>query len=492
MEFDLIVKNGIIASASDIIDGQDIGIKDGKITAIGTALNSTSLSTKTIDAHGGYITPGGVDSHVHLEQPNCPMGDTWETGSRSAVCGGTTTVIAFVSQARQHDSLLPLVEEYSARAEGNSYCDYGLHVILTNPTMKILTDEIPILAREHGITSVKLYMTYDPMILRDREILNIMMASRKLGMTTMIHAENHDMIDLIIETLEAEGKTEPYYHSVSRPKIAEAEATYRAISLAELMDAPILLVHVSSQTATQHIRDAQTRLLPIYGETCPQYLWLLAERLKATEKDHFHGAQAVCSPPLRETSAETDAMWRGIANGTFTTFSSDHAASKYHVEGGKKLGLVDGKPFFRKIPNGLPGLETRLPLLFKGVLEGRITIHDFVRVACSSPAKLYGLPSKGVIMPGKDADLCIWYPHGKMKSFSLTNDMLHHDIDYTPYEDIEFANWPRYTILRGKVVWDRDGEGLTGKIGDGQYIKRGASLLPGPRNVFVNEWRPPM
>lgn len=361
------------------------------------------------------------------------MGDTWESGTRSAICGGTTTVIAFVSQAREHDSLLPLVEEYSAKAQGNSYCDYGLHLILTNPTMEILTNEIPTLAKEQGITSIKLYMTYDPMILRDREILNILMASRKLGLTTMIHAENHDMIDLIIETLEAEGKTEPYYHAVSRPKIAEAEATYRAICCAEMMDAPILLVHVSSEIAAQHIRNAQTRLLPIYGETCPQYLWLLAERLKGTKEDHFHGAKAVCSPPLRETPAETDAMWRGIANSTFTTFSSDHAASKYHVDGGKRLGLIEGKPFFRKIPNGLPGLETRLPLLFKGVLEGRITVHDFVRVACSSPAKLYGLQNKGAILPGKDADLCIWYPADQLKQFVLNNNMLHHDIDYTPY-----------------------------------------------------------
>lgn len=400
-------------------------------------------------------------------------------------------MVAFVSQARHHESLLPLVEEYSALAHGNSYCDYGLHLILTNPTKKILKEELPVLAQEQGITSVKLYMTYDAMKLRDREILDIMMAARKLGMTTMIHAENHDMIDLIIETLEAEDKTEPYYHAVSRPMIAESEATYRAIALAELMDAPVLLVHVSAPIAMQHIRDAQTRLLPIYGETCPQYLWLLAERLKGTEADHFCGAKAVCSPPLRETPAETDAMWRSIANGTATTFSSDHAPSKYHVEGGKKLGLIEGKPFFAKIPNGLPGIETRLPLLMKGVLEGRISIQDFVRVTASNPAKLYGLPSKGAILPGKDADLCIWYPQGSMKLFELTNNMLHHDIDYTPYEGMEFANWPRYTILRGQVVWDRDQGGLAGKMGDGKYIKRTGSLLPGPRNVFVNEWRPP-
>ena len=165
---------------------------------------------------------------------------------------------------------------------------------------------------------------------------------------------------------------------------------------------------------------------------------------------------------------------------------------RFNVEGnGKRLRLVDGKPFFWKIPNGLPGLETRLPLLFKGVLEQRITIQDFVRVACSNPAKLYGLPNKGSILPGKDADLCIWYPNGKMKPFRLLNSMLHHDIDYTPYEDIEFANWPRYTILRGCLVWNRDGRGLLRSPGEGNFIKRTGSLLPGKRDVFVNEWRPP-
>ena len=327
------------------------------------------------------------------------------------------------------------------------------------------------------------------MKLADREILNIMVAARKLGVTVMIHAENHDMIALVIETLEAEGKTDPYYHSIARPAIAESEATHRAICLSELIDTPILIVHVSSQAAARHIRKAQTEMLPIYAETCPQYLWLLSEKLKGED---FSGAKAVCSPPLRESPEDTDAMWRGIANGTFTTFSSDHAATKFYVEGdGKRRGIVNGKPLFSKIPNGLPGLETRLPLLFKGVLEDRITIQEFVRVACSNPAKLYGLPQKGAILPGKDADFCIWYPQGKMKRVELRNEMLHHDIDYTPYDGMMFDNWPRYTILRGKVVWNRDKEGLVGTKGYGEYVRRGMSSLRGPRNIYVNEWRPP-
>ena len=327
------------------------------------------------------------------------------------------------------------------------------------------------------------------MKLVDGEILNIMLAARRLGLTVMIHAGNHDMIAFVISALEASGRTSPYYHAVSRPSLAESEATNRAICLSELMDTPILLVHISSQLAAAHIRDAQTRMLPVYAETCPQYLWLLSDSLK---KDGFEGAKAVCSPPLREKPEETDAIWQGIANGTFTTVSSDHAATKFNMEGkGKRLGIIEGKPLFSKIPNGLPGLETRLPLLFKGALQDRISIQDFIRVACSNPAKLYGLPQKGVILPGKDADFCIWYPPGTMKRFALNNEMLHHDIDYTSYEGMEFENWPRYTILRGKIVWNRDDGGLLGERGYGNYIKRSESTLRGPRDVFVNEWRPP-
>lgn len=167
------------------------------------------------------------------------------------------------------------------------------------------------------------------------------------------------------------------------------------------------------------------------------------------------------------------------------------SGDRFYAEGGKRLGLIDGIPKFSRIPNGLPGLETRQPLLFKGVLDGKITVQDFVRVSCTNPAKLYGLNTKGVLFPGYDADICIWYPHGGMKTFELSNAILHHDIDYTPFEGMTFENWPRYTLLRGKVVWNRDEGGFVGKAGQGQYLKREASSLPGPRNVFVNEWRPP-
>lgn len=307
----------------------------------------------------------------------------------------------------------------------------------------------------------------------DRQILDILLTSREIGMTTMIHAENADMIALITERLEARALTDPYYHAIARPQLAENEASYRAIALAELIGAPILLVHQSSRVAMQHVRDAQTRLLPIHVETCPQYLFLLSEKLKGAG---FEGAKHVCSPPLRHDPADIDALWQGIANGTFTTFSSDHAPAKYDHPGGKKLGFVDGIPRFSKIPNGLPGLETRMPLLFdKACGPGaRLSLPRFVQLTATNPAKLYGLDGvKGSVAPMFDADLVIWYPEGHFKEgVRISQDMLHHGVDYTPYEDFVVGNWPRYTILRGKVVWDRDGGGIVGEMTDGRFLMR--------------------
>lgn len=359
-------------------------------------------------------------------------------------------------------------------------------MILTNPTKQIVEQELPVLV-EQGITSVKLYMTYDPLKLCDRQILDVMLATRALGMTTMVHAENSDMIGLIIEQLYEQQKGDPYYHAVSRPKIAEDEATYRAISLAQLLDTPILLVHVSSAIAAQHVRNAQTKLLPIHAETCPQYLYLLSERLRAP---NFEGAKCVCSPPLRDSEQDLDALWEGIANGTFTTLSSDHAPTSFDHPLGKQLGLKDGVSRFTDIPNGLPGVETRLPLLYKGVQNERITIQKFVEVTSTNPARLYGLNTKGTVAAGYDADITIWYPDTSFEPFVLKNEMLHHTIDYTPFEDTEFTNWPRYTISRGNVVWARDEGGVLGDKTHGRYVPRVKSGLRQPRNKFENEWIP--
>ena len=278
----------------------------------------------------------------------------------------------------------------------------------------------------------------------------------------------------------------PKYHSNSRPQPLETEATYRAISLSSLVAEPILIVHVSSPTAAQHIRDAQTKGLPIYAETCPQYLFLTKADL---DKPGFEGAKCVCAPPPREGSEDHDAIWTGLNNGTFTILSSDHCPFRYDdTVTGKKSVISPEYPVgrFQYIPNGIAGVETRLSLVLG---EDRLPLQKFVEVTATNVAKLYGLyPRKGALIPGvSDADLVIWYPKPGLEPFELKNEMLHHDVDYTPFEGRTLKQWPRYTILRGQIVWDRENGGLVGKKGYGQFVKRGESLLAVKAQ---GEWNP--
>lgn len=457
----------------------------------------------------------GVDSHAHIEQDNSPTGDTWETGSRSAIAGGNTTVLAFASQRREETSLQPCVERYHAKATSNSYCDYGFHLIVTNATDAVLEQDLPSLAAD-GITSVKLYMTYLPLRLGDGDLFSIMMAARQLGVTTMVHAENHDMVDQIAKRLAARGHTQTQFHAVARPQIAETEATYRAISLAEVTDAPILLVHMSAPAALEHVRAAQARLLPIHAETCPHYLYLTSSKLHSHSHDEIDGAQHICAPPLRHDKKDLEQLWAELANGTYTVVSSDHAPSLYDHPDGKKRGFVtaeDGsqKVDFRIVPNGVPGIETRLPLLFNRTYDPEmgppasedapvhISLPRFVALTSTNPAQLYGLAhKKGSLQPGLDADIVIWYPESRSSSsssstvltpssstesvaspspFFITNSVLHHRIDYTPFEGLSVRNWPRYVFLRGRRVWDRDNGGVLGQPGDGQYLPRTKSRI---------------
>lgn len=393
-------------------------------------------------------------------------------------------------------------------------------MILTNPTEAILEDELPRLVSEEGITSVKLYMTYEPMKLGDADLFGVMMRARGLGITTMVHAENSDMIAAITARLARAGHTGTFFHAVARPQIAETEATYRAIALAEVTDAPVLLVHMSAPRAVAHAADAQARLLPVHAETCPHYLYLASARLRSGARD-VEGAKGICAPPLRHDPADLDDLWRALAAGTFTVVSSDHAPAAFDHPCGKKgkamaaatvdaHGCVAGADF-RTVPNGLPGIETRLPLLFDRTFDPatvgqtarddkiRISLPRFVALTSTNPAKLYGLGDrKGSLMPGFDADLVIWYPEEspvveasgdmlenaaqaddgkKARKFRIINDMLHHRIDYTPFEGIEVRNWPRWVFLRGKLAWDRDGDGVIGSQSDGQFLKRAKSSI---------------
>jgi dihydropyrimidinase len=400
--------------------------------------------------------------------------DSFETGTRSAVAGGTTTIVAFAPQQKHMDSVLEALENTHALAKDNCYADYGFHLLVSNPSPKAL-GELQTLRATEGITSLKIYMTYTALQLRDNEILSVLLAARENQILTMIHAENGDVLNWLTDQLESRELYAPKYHSNSRPPVLESEATNRAIVLSLILNTPILLVHVSDPEAALRIRQAQTSGQPIFAETCPQYLFLTRDDL---DKPGFEGAKCVCSPPPRN-KADQDAIWTGLKNGTFTLLSSDHCPFRFDdAETGKKACITHEHPVgrFRYIPNGLPGIETRLPLAFSA---RKLPLTKFVEVTSTNAAKLYGLyPNKGSMIPGvSDADLVIWYPDGKLDEFPVTNEILHHDVDYTPFEGKTVNNWPRYTILRGRVIWDRDNGGLVGQKGYGQFVKRNPSSL---------------
>lgn len=466
-EFDLVVRNARVATASDIFES-DIGIRDGKIVQLGANLPA---GAREYDAAGRVVTPGGIDAHCHLDQPMEPpvrMADNFDSGTRAAACGGTTTVIPFAAQAKGQ-SLRAAVEDYHRRADGKAHVDYGFHMIVSDPTPEVLENELPALIRE-GYTSFKIYMTYDDLKLNDGQILDVLDVARKYDATTMIHAENADCIQWLTKRLEASGRSAPRYHAVSRPMLVEREATHRAIALSELADVPILIVHVSGREAVEQIRWARSHGMNIMAETCPQYLFLSAEDLGID--DSYQGAKCVCSPPPRD-QANQEVIWNGLNDGLFTVFSSDHAPFNYDSPEGKKPNGEEVS--FGHIPNGIPGIETRLSLLYThGVLTGRMTLNRFVELTSTNPAKVYGLhPRKGSIAIGADADLVVWQEGER----AISNRDLHHNVDYTPYEGQQLKAWPCLTLSAGQVVWD--GEQFHARAGSGRFLQRGApTLLP--------------
>ena len=475
--FDLVIRGGKVATAADVFHA-DIGIKDGKIVALADGL---AKSANEIDAAGKIVMPGGVDAHCHLDQPmsdGTVMADGFESGTKSAAFGGTTTVIPFACQIRGN-TLRAAVQDYHERSDGQAYIDYAFHLIVSDVTGSIANQELPALIKD-GYTSFKIYMTYDDLKLDDREILDVLSAAREHGGMTMIHAENADCIQWLTEKLLDAGKTQPQYHGHSRPPIVEREATHRALSLAELVGVPVLIVHVSGEDAINQIREAQSRGLRVYGETCPQYLFLTAEDLGI---DDFEGAKCICSPPPRD-SANQEAVWVGLETGVFQVFSSDHAPFSYEDPKGKLIRGTETP--FPYIPNGIPGLETRLPLLFsEGVTKGRISLSRFVQLTATAPAQIYGLyPRKGTIAIGADADITIWDP---TREVTIRNEDLHHNVDYTPYEGRTVTGWPTCTISRGDIVC-QDGE-LIAEKGRGTFLKCDRPE-PARPNTRMRSWVP--
>jgi dihydropyrimidinase len=463
--FDLVISGGTVATAGGVTRC-DVGVTGGRIVALAERLTG---GERTIDATHRLVLPGGIDAHCHLDQPRAKglasggaiMADGFETGSRSAAFGGTTTIIPFAVQHRGQ-SLRAAVSDYHQRATGNSYLDYAFHMVVSDPTAAVLGQELPALVKA-GYTSLKVYMTYEAMVLSDRQILDVLATARDLGALVMIHAENFECLTWLTERLEAAGKTEPKYHATSRPMAVEREATHRAITLAEIADVPILIVHVSGREAADEIRRAKARGLNIRAETCPQYLLLTEADLDLPD---FEGAKCMCSPPPRDKASQA-VLWQGLKDGLFDILSSDHAPYRFDA-GGKKLHGM--KASFRKVANGLPGLETRAPILFsEGVVAGRFDIERFVALNSANAAKIYGIyPRKGTIAVGADADIAIWDPEKKVV---IRNADLHHNVDYTPFEGMTVQGWPITVLSRGEVICD--GGVLHGTKGRGQFLECG-------------------
>ena len=470
-DFDLAIRGGTVVTASDTFRA-DVGIRGGRVAAVADKVEG---ALKEIDASGLMVMPGGIDSHVHLAQNTFggpKMADGFLTGTRAAIAGGNTTVLPFALQPRGA-SLRAIVTDYHKEADGQCFADYGFHLIISDPSPSVLGQELPSLV-DDGYTSFKVFMTYDDMVLNDRQLLEVFDCARNCGALVMVHCEGYDSIKFMTDRLEAAGKTAPYYHAVSRPELVEREATHRAISHAELLDVPMMVVHVSGREAMEQIRWAQQRGLKVYGETCPQYIALTADDLKGLNMDES-GGKYVCSPPPRDRASQ-EAIWEGITQGVFQTFSSDHCP--FYFDGPQGKNNAKARTSFRWVPNGIPGIETRLPILWSlGVAEGRITPNEFVALTSTNHAKMYGLyPQKGSIAAGFDADIVIWDPNRKE---TIRQDRLHHGSDYTPYEGLAVTGWPVVTILRGKVMAEESR--IVGQPGDGAFLKRGLSPFAAPR-----------
>jgi dihydropyrimidinase len=452
----ILIKNGTVVTAVDQYKG-DVLVEDEKITLIGTSLDIAA--DKTIDATGKYVLPGGIDVHTHLDMPfgGTTSADDFETGTRAAAFGGTTSVVDFAIQYRGQ-TLHHAWETWMKKAEGKAVVDYGFHMIMTDLNDQTEA-EMDALVKQ-GVTSFKLFMAYPGVfMLDDGSIFKALLRTGKNGGTICMHAENGGVIDVLVQRALAEGKTAPKYHALTRPARAEAEATHRAIALAEMADVPIYIVHLSAAEALDMVTEARDRGLPAYAETCPQYLFLSYDNY---EEPDFNGAKYVMSPPLREKAKQAQ-LWRGLAFNDLQCVSTDHCP--FCMKEQKELGRND----FSKIPNGAPGIETRMSLVFDGgVREGRITLNRFVELTSTSPAKIFGLfPRKGTIAPGSDADIVVFDPNRKV---TLSAKTLHMRVDYNPYEGRQVTGATDTVLSRGRLVIE-DGK-FVGRPGAGSFLKR--------------------
>ncbi len=470
----LLITGGTVVSSTGRVEA-DVLVDGAKIVAVlppGSSVMGTDLKAgvdQTVDATGKYVIPGGIDAHTHMQLPfgGTEAIDTFETGTVAAAWGGTTTIIDFAVQT-QGQRVEEGLAAWHEKARGNCAIDYGFHQIIGGvdeyslKAMETLVDE--------GITSYKMFMAYPGVFYAtDDQILRAMQKARDLGLLTMMHAENGPAIDVLAEQLYNAGKTTPYFHGIARAWQMEEEATHRAIMLADLTEAPLYVVHVSAKQAVAQISEARNRGQNVFGETCPQYLYLsLEEQLGATGDPtwgDFEGAKWVCSTPLRSREeGHQDAMWQGLRTNDLQMVSTDHCP--FCMKDQKELGRGD----FRAIPNGIGSIEHRMDLLYQGVVTGRISLERWVEITSTTPARMFGLyGTKGVIQPGADADLVVYDPNGHT---SIGYEKTHHSaMDHSAWEGYEIDGHVDVVVSRGSVLV-QDGE-FHGRPGHGQYLKRG-------------------
>lgn len=463
-----IIANGTVVTATDRVPA-DVLVEDEKIVALAAPGSHDWTADETIDAAGKYVIPGGIDVHTHMELPfgGTFASDTFETGSRAAAWGGTTTIVDFAVQSRG-GGLMEGYEAWREKADGNCAIDYGFHLIISDVNEQTLKEMDT--AVEEGVTSFKMFMAYPGVFYSDDgQIFRAMQKAAENGSTIMMHAENGIAIDVLVEQALQRGETDPIYHGIVRKSILEGEATHRAIKLAELAGAPLYIVHLSALEALEEVTIARDQDLNVFAETCPQYLLLGLDDLG----NGFEGAKYVCSPPLRDWEAgHQEELWRGLRGNDLQVISTDHCPFCMDEFDGliaqKRLGEGD----FSKIPNGMPGVEPRMELIYQaGVAEGRISLNRWVELCSTAPAKMFGLyPQKGTIAVGSDADIVIFDPN-KAKTISVENQ--HMRVDYSAYEGWEVSGTVDTVLSRGRKIV-ADGEYLGAKS-HGRYLARGTN-----------------
>lgn len=479
--YDLVIRGGTIGAAEGRFVA-DVGIRGESIAAIGVGL---AKGTREIDATGKIVLAGGIDTHTHVEQVSAGgllNADTFESATTSAAFGGTTTLVAFAAQHRGLD-LRKVVEDYTALGMKGALIDYAFHMIIANPDAKTIREDIPALVKE-GHSSLKVFMTYDLIKVDDEPLLDLLLAARQNGALVCVHAENHGMISWMGKKLVEKGYIHPKFHAISHPRSSEAEAISRLIAMCALIDQPVMVFHVSTAEGAAVVRQARGEGLKVFAETCPQYLFFTRHDL---DKPGMEGAKWMCSPPPREASDQA-ALWRALALGDLQTVSSDHAPYRFDESGKLSAGPNAN---FKQIANGLPGLETRLPLLFDALVSkgrpefGARGLEAFAALTAANPASIYNLAKKGRIAPGFDADIAIWDPE---REVTLTAAMMHDRTGFTPFEGTVVKGWPERVLLRGKEIVA--GGALHAVPGSGKLLRRPGGWAAAPSGRLSPEFDP--